>query len=136
MGDRAIRGASFSVRRAFILLAFGVMISGPALAFDALAPRANKWGGCAVAILPPRVVRVAGKLWDVRNKGHLDRSGRIDTAGEARWFAEWRGFLRRRCGSLDAVHREKFAKPHIPGKGIDEIYLIAFHLPAKDYPWK
>jgi hypothetical protein len=88
-----------------------------------------------VAVLPPHAVRAADKLWKVRNTGHIDRTKRIDAAGEARWLAQWRGVLRRRCGSLDAVQREKFARPHISGKGIDEIYLIAFHMPAKDYPW-
>ena len=136
MGDRAVRGAGDGVKRTFILLAIGSMIAGPALARDCLAPRANKWGGCAVAVLPPHAVRIAGKLWNVRNNGHIDRTKRIDAPGEAHWFAQWRSFLRQRCGSLDAVQKEKFAQPHIPGKGIDEIYLIAFHMPAKDYPWK
>ena len=136
MGDRAVRGAGYGVRRAFTLMAIGAMIAGPALACDCLAPRANKWGDCAVAVLPRHAVRIADMLWDARNNGHIDRTNRIDATGETRWFAQWRDFLRRRCGSLDAVHKENFAQPHIPGKGIDEIYLIAFHMPAKDYPWK
>lgn len=122
------------MRRAVILLAFGAMIAGPAFAYDGLAPLANKWGGCAIAALPPHAVRDAGKLWVIRNNGHINRTNRIDAAGEAHWFRQWRGFLRRRCGSLDRVQKEKFDQPHIPGKGLDEIYLISFHTPPKQYP--
>jgi hypothetical protein len=123
------------MKRALILLAFGVMTAGPALAYDGLAPLANKWGGCAIAVLPPRAVRAAGDLWVARNNGHIDRTNRIDAAGEARWFGRWQGFLRRRCGSLDPVRKEKFDQPHIPGEGLDEIYLISFHEQPKHYPW-
>jgi hypothetical protein len=125
------------VRRAFIFLIFGMLTAEAAHAMDddIVGPRAYKWGTCAIAALPPRAVRDALKLWNVRNDGHIDRANRIDAAGEARWFAQWRGFLRRKCGSLDPVRNEKFDQPHIPGAGLDEIYLIYFHGPAKYYPW-
>ncbi|MEO6215800.1 MAG: hypothetical protein ABIO86_07205 [Sphingomonas sp.] len=123
------------MKRVLIFLTLGAMVAGPAAACDCLAPRANKWGGCAVTALPPHAVRVAGALWVIRNNGHFDRTNRVDAAGEAHWFAQWRGFLRRRCGSLDPVRNEKFNQPHIPGANIDEIDLIAFHMPPKNYPW-
>ncbi len=99
-----------------------------ATACDCLAPAANRWARCAEGVLPRSAEQEALRLWEVRNQGHIDKSNNVDRAGEKKWLATWRATLARKCGKLANASRKdaKYKKAHIPGTGLDEIYLIAF----------